>query len=854
MPVLTVAVLGRVVVRRDGVAAAVPTGRTTELLVRLALEGERPVRAQRLAEDLWPGGARANTLQVKVSQLRRALGDAAAVPGGPAGYALVADTVDALDATRLAAEGAARLADGDPAAAATACRAGLRLFDTEVLPAAGDGDWVAPHRMRLTEVRLRLTEDELAARLALGAAGELVGELEALVAEHPLREGLWALLVKALYRAGRPADALAAHRRVSRMLAEELGVDPGPALAGLAHQVLVHDPALGGPPRGNLPAPTTPLVGRAAELAAVRGGARRAPARDGRRARAGWARPGSPSRPRAGDQRRTARGWSGSRACATADELPTALAEALPGRAGVAGLRGADLLLVLDNCEHLVDAVGDAVTQVLDAAPGVRVLATSQRALGVDGRADLPAGAARRRRRRRPVHRAAPTAAAAAGPDVLPLCRALDGLPLAIELAAARTRVLNVPEILRRLDDRFALLADPAARGPERRRTLARSAGLELRPALPRRPARAVGARGVPRRCVARRAGARARRVGRPAGGRARRRRTAGGPLARPGRRAPDGHPLPAPRQRARVRPGAGRRRTRRAAPEGSGAVLDGRSGAVATTDTALVDWVAGLAARVGAGVRGPEQAALVATTAAERATIDTALALADGEVAADIATGFGWAWVLLDDAGAAARLRPFADRADAGLLLSFVDAMSGDLLAARAAFDGVRGGDPDRVRWFGGFLLTQEGRYAEAAADLERCHTAFGARGEDWWAGGSLLLAAFARLGLGDVAAAAAACAAAIQVLEPLERRLGPAARRGGAGPDRARDRPLRRRRPPPHPGSRGDRAPRLPRGAPPCTSCTWPRPSSRPTTRPPPRRWNARPRAQNVRVTDAS
>ena len=148
---LTVAVLGRVVVRRDGVAAPVPTGRTTELLVRLALEGGRPVRAQRLAEDLWPGGARANTLQVKVSQLRRALGDPAAVPGGSAGYALVADAVDALDATRLAAEGAARLADGDPAAAATSCRAGLQLFDTEVLPAAGDGDWVAPHRVRLTE-------------------------------------------------------------------------------------------------------------------------------------------------------------------------------------------------------------------------------------------------------------------------------------------------------------------------------------------------------------------------------------------------------------------------------------------------------------------------------------------------------------------------------------------------------------------------------------------------------------------------------------------------------------------------------------------------------------------------------
>ncbi len=798
---LTVAVLGRVVVRRDGVAAPVPTGRTTELLVRLALEGGRPVRAQRLAEDLWPGGARANTLQVKVSQLRRALGDPAAVPGGSAGYALAADAVDALDATRLAAEGAARLADGDPAAAATSCRAGLQLFDTEVLPAAGDGDWVAPHRVRLTETRLRLTEDELAARLALGAAGELVGELEALVAEHPLREGLWALLVTALYRAGRPADALAAHRRVTRMLAEELGVDPGPALAGLAHQVLVHDPALGGPPRGNLPAPTTALVGRAAELAAVRA------ALDGHRlvtvvGPAGVGKTRLAVEAARGRQAPDGTWLARLEGVRTADELPTALAEALPGHTGITGLRTADLLLVLDNCEHLVDAVGDAVTHVLDAAPGVRVLATSQRALGVEGELTFPLApladddavalfTAR-------AHRAAGT-----GPDVLPLCRALDGLPLAIELAAARTRVLSVPEIRRRLDDRFALLADPTGRGPERRRTLAAAlawsydllfpddqrglwalaafpagaslAGLEHVLAaldVPRAAALDVVERLVDRSLV-----------------------------------LVDAHPTG----------------TRYRLLDGVRAFARERAD-TAATDTALVDWVAGLAATVAAGVRGPQQSALVAVTAAERATIDAALALAgatptgaaaEGDglpgaqlggsataaagiptgvaadrdglpgaqlggsataaaripagVAADIAVGFGWAWVLLDDAGAAARLRPFADRADARLLLSFVEAMSGDLRAARAALDGVLDGDPDRVRWFGGFVLTQEGRFAEAAADLERCHTAFSARGEDWWAGGSLLLAAFARLGLGDVAAAADHCAAAVRILEPL-------------------------------------------------------------------------------------
>ena len=112
------------------------------------------------------------------------------------------------------------------------CRAGLALFGPEVLPAAGEASWVLPHRVRLEEARLRLVEDELAARLALGAAGEVIGELESLVAVHPLREKLWALLVTALYRAGRQSDALAAHRRVTRLLADELGVDPGPELRG----------------------------------------------------------------------------------------------------------------------------------------------------------------------------------------------------------------------------------------------------------------------------------------------------------------------------------------------------------------------------------------------------------------------------------------------------------------------------------------------------------------------------------------------------------------------------------------------------------------------------------------------
>ena len=769
-----------------------------------------------------------------MSQLRRALGDPAAVPAGPAGYALVADAVDALDAARLSAEGSARLAEGDPAAAATACRAGLQLFDTEILPAAGDGDWAAPHRVRLTEVRLRLTEDELAARLALGAAGELVGELEALVAEHPLREGLWALLVTALYRAGRPADAPAAHRRVTRMLADELGVDPGPALADLAHQVLVHDPALGGPPRGNLPAATTALVGRAAELSAVRAALDEhrlvtivGPAGVGKTRLAVEVARGRP----APDGTWLVR-LEGVR---TAEELPTTLAEALPGRAGIAGLRGTDLLLVLDNCEHLVDAVADMVTQVVDSAPGVRVLATSQRALGVDGEQSFPLApladddavalfAARAAAGRRPPGRTSSRSAARSTASRWPSswpphARGCSACPRSCTGSTTASRCSPTPPH-----------ADRSVAAPS--------------------PRRWPGATTCSSRTTSADCG-RWRRS--PPGRRSARSSTCSPRWTCPGRprsTSSNGWWTAHSSWSTRTRPA-------RVTDSSTACARSRGSAPKASPGSRKRRWSTGwaaLAATVDAGVRGPEQAALVAATAAERATIDAALTLADEKVAADIATGFGWAWVLLDDAGAAARLRPFARPGpDALLLLSFVEAMSGDLGAARAALDRARDGDPDRARWFGGFVLSQEGRYAEAAADLEHCHKAFSARGEPWWAGGSLLLAAFAHLGLGDVPTAAADCAASIRI---WSRSVTP----GGSSTPRPRwaASPTRPAASPTPPVTTSGR-PRRPSGLasrarPPCTSCTWPKPNWQPTTRPPPRRWNAPPRAPSGRATGAS
>ena len=281
---IAVSVLGVVELHRDGERIPVRRGKTTEVLVRLALEAGVMVRTERLIEDLWADqavGTVRNVLQTKVSRLRRALGDAALVTGTSAGYTLEVDpsAVDALEVLGLAEQAAAFRGAGDPSAVLETCTTALSLFGGKILSAAGDGDWVVPYRARLEEVRLGLVEDQLAARLDLGASSEVIGELEGLVSEHPLREGLWALLMVALYRDGRQADALATYQRARNRLADELGLDPGRQLQQLEHQILVHDPALGVPsstarglgpdrPAGNLPSLSADLTPAVVSLAA----------------------------------------------------------------------------------------------------------------------------------------------------------------------------------------------------------------------------------------------------------------------------------------------------------------------------------------------------------------------------------------------------------------------------------------------------------------------------------------------------------------------------------------------------------------------------------------------------------
>ena len=485
--VLTVGVLGEVEVHRDGVRLDLPAGKTTELLVRLALDAGTRVRADALIEDLWAGPTGKNTLQSKVSQLRRALGDKDLVVGTGDGYLLAVDagSVDAVRVTELAAQAADARGSDEAAVAVERAREGLALFRGEVLVDAGD--WANAHRTRLEEVRLGLVEDVMAARVELGAGGELVAELESLVEKYPLREGLWASLVTALYRADRQADALAAYARVRRLLVEELGVEPGTALRSLEQQVLQQSPSLdaGRVSRvvdvpGNLPAPAATLVGRAEDMSAVAG------ALDEHRLVTVVGIAGVGKTRLALDVGRELAPPGGVwlvRLDAVDDNavLPQVIAETLhvPSvDALTERLSGSGTVLLLDNCEHVVGQVAALVRSLLDAVPQLRVLATSQVPVGVEEEhvyaleplsqeASVQLFTRRAKQLRRQL--VLDDAATAAVEDV---CRALDGLPLAIELAASRVRSLSVRDIGRRLEDRFALLRDPNSQLPDRRRAL----------------------------------------------------------------------------------------------------------------------------------------------------------------------------------------------------------------------------------------------------------------------------------------------------------------------------------------------------------------------------------------------
>ncbi|GAA4769395.1 BTAD domain-containing putative transcriptional regulator [Actinomycetospora chibensis] len=781
---LTVALLGPVEVRRDDEPVPVPSGRTTEVLVRLALEAGRSVRAEQILDELWAGSEGRNTLQSKVSQLRRALGGPAPVSFGHGGYRLDVDDVDLLAVERLAGQVTEARRAGDLELVRDRAAAALAHFRGDVLQGAGDGAWLEPHRRRWEEVRLGLVEDHLAARVALGAGGDVVGELEELTERHPLREGLWSSLVTALYRAGRQADALAAYARVRRRLLEDLGVDPGPGLRRLEEEILAQSASLAGlgpaPDRrpGNLPPVAPGLVGRATESAALHalltehrvvtvvGPAGVGKSRTALAVAHGRDEPGG--------------AWL-VRLDGVSDpsSVPRAVAEALHVPAGELAARfaGPASVLLLDNAEHLRDAVADLVELLLVGAPRLRILVTSQVPLALDAEAAFTLAplapddasalfAARAARLPRPVTLTDETADA-----VDQLCRRLDGLPLALELAAARLASLSVPELTRRLDDRFALLHDPTRRGPARRRGLQAAIGWshDLLEPDDRRGlwALAVFAEGAPLSAAEHVIGA----LGIPA------------PAALDvvGRLVDrslvtvdvSGHGAVRYRLLDSIRAFA---RDRLA-----------EAGLADVAGAAHAAWFAEVADHHALTVRGPEQVACLETVRVDRANIDAALAwcaVHDPPQGLRTAVGFGWTWVVLGDGEAgAARVRralmatPEADTstsATALLLAGWLEASAGDLELAAGDLDRAEVlVDDDRLRpdlhRHRAFLRIQQGRPTDVVAEAEAAVAAYRDQGRAWETAAALLLASYGAVMLGDTRTAGRSAADAVALLEPL-------------------------------------------------------------------------------------
>ncbi|WIX80521.1 BTAD domain-containing putative transcriptional regulator [Amycolatopsis carbonis] len=478
--------------------------RVRALLAQLALEAGRFVPAERLIDGLYgeepPDGA-ANALQSQVSRLRSALKTVAPVEFTGAGYRLVVepDEVDVHRFERLAGDGRRELAAADATHASDLLGEALALWRGPAFADVTEAPFAATQATRLDELHADAASDRVDAEITLGRAAEVLDELRAAVVAAPLRERSRTQLVRALHAAGRSAEALAAFEDARRTLADELGADPGPELAEAHLAALRSEPASASSP---LPAQLTSFVGRDGELRQVGELLRRARL-------VTLLGPGGTGKTRLAVEVATAHAGSAAfveLAPHVADDVGQAVLSALGLREGASPLRGSGVqdpverlvsalrdqstLLVLDNCEHVVDAAARLLARLLPACPGLRVLATSREPLGITGEqlapvprlAVPPPGTPAAEALGFPAVRLFADRAAASDPafrvdedtigDVQHICAALDGLPLALELAAARVRTLPVGEIAARLDNRFHLLARGSRTAETRHRSL----------------------------------------------------------------------------------------------------------------------------------------------------------------------------------------------------------------------------------------------------------------------------------------------------------------------------------------------------------------------------------------------
>ncbi|HEY1618192.1 MAG TPA: BTAD domain-containing putative transcriptional regulator [Streptosporangiaceae bacterium] len=483
--------------------------RLRALLALLALQRGQPVSADRLIDALWGDGQAANpanALQAQIGQLRRTFG-AAAIVTTEAGYALAVGPAD-IDVVRfehLVAKGRRLAAAGEMTSASAALGEALGLRRGDPLAEFAYAGFFDAERAHLGELTLVAIEAKAGADLGLGRHSELAGELAAQCREHPLREGLWELLILALYQAGRQAEALRAYTEIRDRLVSEMGIDPGPALRELQARILAQDPSLApaGPapvralaPRaaGNLRERLSSFVGRDAELKQLREAIRShrlvtltGPGGTGKTRLAAEAAAGMRAEYPDG-------AWLVELAGVAAPERvgPVvagalgAVAPALgspqsPGSAVqliVRHLAGQSLVVVLDNCEHVIGEAAALADTLAGAVPGLRLIVTSREALGIPGEVLVPvSGLAIPTAVELFVARAQAVqpgflADGQAGDVIEDICRRLDGLPLAVELAAARLRALPLATLADRLDDRFRLLTGGARTALPRQQTL----------------------------------------------------------------------------------------------------------------------------------------------------------------------------------------------------------------------------------------------------------------------------------------------------------------------------------------------------------------------------------------------
>ncbi|WP_344307633.1 BTAD domain-containing putative transcriptional regulator [Fodinicola feengrottensis] len=462
----------------DGLPVRVPEVKVRALLADLLVHAGHPVSADRLADDLWgdrlPANP-ANSLQTKVSQLRRALAPHGRELVGyePAGYVLRTSAVDVLrfqELLRQAAENA------DVRGKVALLTEALALWRGPALADFADEEFARPAIVRWQEQRLTAYEDRAQASLLLAEAGTVADELAPWVAVHPFRELLRALHLRALDAVGRRREALDSYRELRKRMVDELGIEPGPEVVA-AHQAILEQAPVR--VRTNLPASVSALVGRDDARDTVRrlletsrlvtltgpGGvgktalaletARQLEFPDG----CWWVE------------------WAAVERDAPEAVLVDVVLAALDIRSGSLDDVLRSRLLVLDNCEHVIESAAHLIARLLAVAPDVRVLATSREPLGIAGERvwavpPLPESSAME------LFVARATAAAPEfslnaddEPTLAAICQRLEGIALAVELAATRVRALGVAELAARLDP-FLTLANGKRDVPARQRTL----------------------------------------------------------------------------------------------------------------------------------------------------------------------------------------------------------------------------------------------------------------------------------------------------------------------------------------------------------------------------------------------